>query len=96
MNERALRGIAQKRLRHLCSSFAVRLLPVGLGGSSLCLVLTLELVISRGVPEQFVEARRRVVRRRRVNTNHALFRVELVSRSELESRNSLRVDRDKV
>jgi hypothetical protein len=96
MGECALSLVRQEHLGHLVPSFAIGFAPALLDGTALDFVCPFELVIACGVPEQVVDRRRHVVRRRLVDALDALLGVQLIPRAQLQPRDALEVHGDKV
>ena len=96
MDERPLCRIAQERLRDLRSPLPVGFVAVAFGGPAFRLVRAFELMIPRGLPKQLVHVWRHVVRGRRVDAHDALLAIELVPRTQLESRDAFGVDADEM
>jgi hypothetical protein len=96
MRDGALALVGKERLSDAFAAGAIIVATSRALSDALGIISRLEFVIFRGGPIEFVDGRRRVVERRRVNSNETAFFVALESRPELQSRHALLVDRDEM
>lgn len=96
VSDGSLARIGEKHARDLASPVRFGFLPRGTRCCALGVKRALVLVVPRGVLEEHLDGRWRVVDRRRVNRPDALIAVHLEARAKLEARDALRVDMDKV
>jgi hypothetical protein len=96
MNESALQGIIQERLRESRAPFVGGLAPLRFRGAPLCIVPALELMIARRLAEQFLNVGRIVVHGRGIDPDDAFVAIELVSRRQPEACHSVGINAHKV
>ena len=89
-------GSAKNASATVRADVLVLVAPTMLQGDPLAAEEAFEFVIARGVAEQVLERRRRVVRRRAVVSDDALVLAHLIARRQLQAGAALRVDGHEV
>jgi hypothetical protein len=96
LDARALRGIAQERLCNGRSSVQANLSPFDVGALAFRLVRAFELMIPRGFTEQLLHVGRCIVDGSGVDPHDTLLAIMLITRTELQACDAVRVDADQV
>jgi len=91
VRHRPLTWVSEERLGNLRAAVAITLAPTVLRHGPFRPIRVLELVIARGVPEEVLDYRRGIVRRRTIVPDDALTVDELESRLELQTRHTVDV-----
>ena len=96
MNKCSPCRVAEERFRNDGPTLLVSFPALDLCRLPLRVVRAFQLVVPRGLAKQLLNVRRRVVRRCCVHAGDTVIAVELITRSEFETRYAFRIDGDQV